>query len=135
MLTVIDKVNKLFCVRKMPNKPDDTVVRTFKDIVKTTLYDFITITSDNGKEFSEHEKIAEVTGADFYFARPYKSYDRGLNEHTNGLIRRFLPKDTDFNLVSDEEISMIEHTLNSRGIASLDLYSPNDVLLKDLMAA
>ena len=135
LLTVVDKANKMTCIRKMPNKLADTVVKTFEDIVKTTFYDFITITSDNGTEFAEHEKIAEVTGADFYFARPYKSCDRGLNEHTNGLIRRFLPKGTDFSLVSDEEISKIEHTLNSRGRASLDYHSPNDVFLKDLMAA
>jgi IS30 family transposase len=54
-----------------------------------------TITFDNGKEFADHQTIAKVLGADIYFARPYKSCDRGLNEHTNGLIRQYLPKNRD----------------------------------------
>ncbi|WP_238358276.1 IS30 family transposase [Piscirickettsia salmonis] len=68
-----------------------------------------TITSDNGTEFAGHEAISKITEADFYFARPYRSCDRGLNDHTNGLIRRFLPKGTDFNEISDKEIAKIEH--------------------------
>ncbi|QGO67260.1 Transposase, IS30 family [Piscirickettsia salmonis] len=68
-------------------------------------------------------------------ARPYRSCDRGLNEHTNGLIRRFLPKGTDFNEVSDKEIAKIEHTLNTRRRASLNYRSPNHVFLEYLMAA
>ncbi|WP_432652157.1 IS30 family transposase [Piscirickettsia salmonis] len=58
------------------------------------------MTSDNGTEFAGHEAISKITEADFYFARPYRSCDRGLNEHTNGLIRRFLPKGTDFNEIT-----------------------------------
>ena len=135
LLTIVDKANKMTCIRKMPNKLADTVVTTFRDVVNSTFYNFKTITADNGGEFSGHEEIARITGADVYFARPYRSSDRGLNEHTNGLIRRFLPKGTDFNKVSDQEIAKIEHILNSRGRASLDYYSPNDVFLKNLMAA
>jgi len=133
LLTVVDKANKMSCIRKMQNKQASTVVETFKQIVGTTFYDFKTITSDNGTEFADHEKIAKLTGADFYFARPYRSCDRGLNEHTNGLIRRFFPKGTDFNLVTDQEIAQVEHTLNSRGRKSLGYYSPNDVFLKQLI--
>ena len=109
------------------------MVETFKQIVGTTFYDFKTITSDNGTEFADHEEIAQLTGANFYFARPYRSCDRGLNEHTNGLIRRFFPKGTDFNLVTDQEIAQVEHILNSRGRKSLGYYSPNDVFLKQLI--
>ncbi|HBC3474275.1 TPA: IS30 family transposase [Vibrio parahaemolyticus] len=135
LLTVVDKASKSTCIRKMPNKKAETVIETFIDILNTTFYDFKTITSDNGTEFAGHEAIAEATGADFYFARPYRSSDRGLNEHTNGLIRRFLPKGTDFNEVSEQEVADIEHILNTRGRASLGYYSPNDVFLEYLMAA
>ncbi|QNR81923.1 IS30 family transposase (plasmid) [Piscirickettsia salmonis] len=93
------------------------------------------MTSDNGTEFAGHEAISKITEADFYFARPYRSCDRGLNEHTNGLIRRFLPKGTDFNEISDKEIAKIEHTLNTRRRASLNYCSPNHVFLEYLMAA
>nr|WP_230389810.1 IS30 family transposase [Piscirickettsia salmonis] len=108
---------------------------TFMNVVDSTFFDFKTITSDNGTEFAGHEAISKITEADFYFARPYRSCDRGLNEHTNGLIRRFLPKGTDFNEISDKEIAKIEHTLNTRRRASLNYRSPNHIFLEYLMAA
>ena len=132
LLTLVDKANKIACIRKMPNTLADTVVKTFKSIINNTFLEFKTITSDNGTEFAGHEKIAKLTGADFYFARPYRSCDRGLNEHTNGLIRRFFPKGTDFNQVTDEEVHRVEHVLNTRGRAALDYYSPNDLFLRHL---
>ncbi len=135
LLTLVDKANKMCCIRKMPNKQAKTVINTFMNVVGSTFFDFKTITSDNGTEFAGHEAISKITEADFYFARPYRSCDRGLNEHTNGLIRRFLPKGTDFNEVSDKEIAKIEHTLNTRRRASLNYRSPNHVFLEYLMAA
>jgi IS30 family transposase len=133
LLTLVDKANKITCIRKMPNKLAETVVETFRHIVNNTFLEFKTITADNGTEFAGHEEIAKLTGADFFFARPYRSSDRGLNEHTNGLIRRFFPKGTDFNKVTDEEIHRTEHILNTRGRAALDYWSPNDVFLKALL--
>ena len=56
----------------------------------------LTMTSDNGKEFAGHERIVERLGGDFYFATPYHSWERGLNEHTNGLVRQYFPKGSDF---------------------------------------
>ncbi|QGP53495.1 Transposase, IS30 family [Piscirickettsia salmonis] len=135
LLTLVDKANKMCCIRKMANKCAETVVETFRSIVASTFFDFKTITSDNGTEFAGHEDISKITDADFYFARPYRSCDRGLNEHTNGLIRRFLPKGTDFNEISDAKIAKIEHTLNARRRASLDYRVPNHVFLENLMAA
>ena len=76
---------------------------------KTTFYGFITITSDNGTEFSGSDKIAKVSWANFYLLITYKSCDRPLNENIHGLIRWFLPKRINFNLVSDREIPKIEH--------------------------
>ncbi|ALB21654.1 Transposase, IS30 family [Piscirickettsia salmonis] len=134
-MPLVDKANKMCCIRKMPNKQAKTVINTFMNVVGSTFFDFKTITSDNGTEFAGHEAISKITEADFYFARPYRSCDRGLNEHTNGLIRRFLPKGTDFNEVSDKEIAKIEHTLNTRRRASLNYRSPNHVFLEYLMAA
>lgn len=87
-----------------------------------------TITSDNGKEFSEHEFVAKNTGAAFFFARPYKSNDRGLNEHTNGLVREFLPKKTDFTTVTHEEVARIEWILNNRPRKSLNYKTPAEVV-------
>ncbi|ALB22062.1 Transposase, IS30 family [Piscirickettsia salmonis] len=85
LLTLVDKANKMCCIRKMSNKQAKTVINTFMNVVGSTFFDFKTITSDNGTEFAGHEAISKITEADFYFARPYRSCDRGLNEHTQDL--------------------------------------------------
>ena len=73
-----------------------------------------TITGDNGKEFADHKTIAEELELDFYFARPYHSWERGANENTNGLIRQYIHRKTDFKDITDEEIMKIQNTLNNR---------------------
>ena len=97
-----------------------------------------TITFDNGLEFSEHEKIAQALDADIYFAHPYASWERGINENTNGLIRQYFPKGTDFNLVSDKEIQYVMDRLNNRPRKTRGCRSPNELfkgLRVDLLAA
>lgn len=76
------------------------------------------ITLDNGLEFAHHEKIAEGSEADIYFAHPYASWERGINENTNGLIRQYFPKGADFNEVSDKKIEGFMYRLNHRPRAS-----------------
>ena len=66
-----------------------------------------TVTFDNGKEFAEHETIAKNLNAQFFFAHPYASWERGLNENTNGLIRRYLPIKTQFNQISDKQVQSV----------------------------
>lgn len=73
-----------------------------------------TITLDNGKEFAQHERIAQALVADIYFAHPYSSWERGINENTNGLLRRYFPKGTDFMMLSEEEIQAAVDKLNHR---------------------
>jgi IS30 family transposase len=73
-----------------------------------------TITFDNGTEFAGHCEIAKKLKAETYFARPFRSCDRGLNEYTNGLIRQYLPKNYDFKDVTDKKIQEIQDLLNHR---------------------
>jgi IS30 family transposase len=73
-----------------------------------------TMTYDNGLEFSAHEEISSVLGIDIYFARPYASWQRGSNENSNGLIRWYLPKDTDLDFLTDEELAAIIKLINDR---------------------
>jgi len=73
-----------------------------------------TPTSDNGREFAGHASVSSAPDADFLFARPYHSWERGLNEHTNGLARRHFPKGTDFRRVSDADVRAVETRLNRR---------------------
>ncbi|WP_223869167.1 hypothetical protein [Candidatus Enterovibrio escicola] len=87
------------------------MVDMFIDIVNSTFHGLKTLTSNNGTKFVGHEEIAEIIEADFYFAKPYSSSDQGLNEYTNGLIRRFLFKETDFNELSKEASVNIKYIL------------------------
>lgn len=73
-----------------------------------------TITADNGSEFVEHKGIVEALGAEFYSAHPYSSWERGLNENSNGLLRQFIPKDTALRLITDEDVWWAEKRLNLR---------------------
>lgn len=73
-----------------------------------------TITSDNGSEFARHEEISVELNVDFFFAHPYSSWERGLNENTNGLVRQYLKKGSEFNAVTDHDLAIIVSKLNSR---------------------
>jgi len=73
-----------------------------------------TITSDNGTEFAEHELIAKKLSADYYFAHPYSSWERGLNEYTNKLIRQYIIKGSNFDLYDDAFIRLIQKKINRR---------------------
>lgn len=86
-----------------------------------------TITSDNGKEFAYHGRITKELQAQFYFANPYHSWERGLNEHTNGLIRQYLPKQTNFTNLKKEQIQCIQDRLNHRPRKSLGFKTPAEV--------
>ena len=97
-----------------------------------------TITFDNGLEFAEHEQIAQALDADIYFAHPYASWERGINENINGLIRQYLPKGTDFKQISDDYLKFIVERLNNRPRKTRGNKSPNELYMGqrvDLLAA
>lgn len=86
-----------------------------------------TLTFDNGKEFAEHEFIAKCLQADVFFAHPYSSWERGLNENTNGLLRQYFPKDTNLLLVSQDEVNDAVYKLNHRPRKCLGYRTPHEV--------
>ena len=86
-----------------------------------------TLTSDNGKEFAKHQEITTALKADFYFAPPYSSWERGLNENSNRLIRQYLPKKYDFTTITDKDVSMVINKLNNRPRKCLGFKTPNQV--------
>lgn len=88
-----------------------------------------TITSDNGKEFAQHQEIAKFLSADYFFAHPYRSWERGANENLNGLLRQYFPKNYDFNLITEQDLSKAEDKLNSRPRKRFGFLSPNQVYL------
>ncbi len=84
-----------------------------------------TLTSDNGKEFARHQDVAKACEADFYFARPYHAWERGLNENTNGLVRQYFPKGLDFTTICKEDVQRVENLLNTRPRKTLNYLTPN----------
>ena len=86
-----------------------------------------TIISDNGKEFSGHEELAKSLGVSWYFANPDHSWERGLNEHTNGLIRQYFPKKTNFRTIQPEQLKNVVELVNHRPRKSLDYQTPFEV--------
>lgn len=88
------------------------------------------MTYDQGKEMSEHEQFTIDTGIQVYFAHPGSPWERGTNENTNGLIRQYFPKGTDFSEVSEEEIRMVQRKLNDRPRKALNFYKPDEVINK-----
>lgn len=94
-----------------------------------------TITADNGKEFAGHRRVAGELCAGFYFATPYHSWERGLNEHTNGLVREFFPKSLDLRKVDPREVKYVEDMLNTRPRKVLDYRTPEEVFGEALAAA
>jgi IS30 family transposase len=90
----------------------------------------LTLTSDNGKEFAGHAEISEKLGLGFYFCTPYHSWERGLNENTNGLVRQYFPKGTDFTKLTAKDVQRVEDLLNNRPRKALNYHSPNEVFAK-----
>ncbi len=86
-----------------------------------------TLTYDNGKEFAYHQRIAEALDASGYFAHPYHSWERGLNENTNGLIRQYFPKGDDLAGVTDMKVRAVMEKLNNRPRKCLGFKTPNQV--------
>src|ERR687887_166153 len=88
-----------------------------------------------GREFAYHERIASGLGAKFYFAHPYSSRERGLNENTNGLVRQYFPKKSDFSKITDRRIEEVVERLNNRPRKTLGYKTPNEVFFKQPLVA
>ena len=92
-----------------------------------------TITSDNGSEFAEHELISKKLKANFYFAHPYSSWERGLNEYTNKLIRQYVIKGSNFDLYDDDFIRLVQNKINRRPREKLNFQTPSKIFYASLI--
>lgn len=124
IMTTNDRCTHLVLIRKLEGKEaaplaDKAIeaLRPYKGLIHT-------ITADNGKEFARHRDISRELDIQFYFARPYHSWERGANENLNGLVRQYIPKGTDFSNITDEMLSEIEWKLNNRPRKSLGYMTP-----------
>ena len=126
LLTINDRVTGLVWIRRLSGKEAGPLTKAAVDALMPVKDLIHTITADNGKEFSFHEKIAEKLNILIYFAKPYHSWERGANENTNGLIRQYFPKGTDFGNITQEQVMRVQNILNSRPRKRLGYMTPKE---------
>ncbi|WP_290525970.1 IS30 family transposase [Alcanivorax sp.] len=124
IVTLAERRTQAVIIRKVDSKAADGVSRAMTEMLGKLKRVSHTLTLDNGKEFSQHEKVASKIGIDTYFADSYSSWQRGLNEQINGLIRQYLPKARRFDDVTESELAMIEKKLNHRPRKRLGFSTP-----------
>ncbi len=125
ILTINDRATGLAKLRKLTGKDAEQLARATISCLEEWKPLLHTITSDNGKEFSSHQMIAQELNIDFYFAEPYASWQRGSNENYNRLVRQYIPKKVDFDYVSHDYVQYVEKQLNNRPRKRFGYLSPN----------
>lgn len=135
LLTIVDIATAYTIIIKLENKEARTTEEALIALFKNTTLPLKSITSDNGGEFACHKTIKRMFNIEWYFCHPYCSWERGLNENTNGLIRRHFPKGTDFNLKSDAKVRRVQNILNSRYRKRIGYNKPKDLLSEMLQQA
>jgi len=125
LVTIVERcTQKLLCTAVANKTAKATTEATIKLLRPYKKY-VHTITADNGKEFSGHEKITKALEAKVYFAHPYSSWERGLNENTNGLLRQYFPKATNLKEVDPRAVTKAMKRLNARPRKTLGFKTPN----------
>jgi transposase, IS30 family len=127
IVSMVERHSKFTYLAKASRKTAEEVEKALTQTLNEVKDVVLTITADNGKEFANHRSIAEKLEASVYFARPYHSWERGLNEHTNGLVRQYLPKQMRLDGVTEQTLREIEHLLNNRPRKILQFRTPEEV--------
>lgn len=130
ILSLVERKSKLVRLGKLATKAAAEMKDKTIELLKPLAAKVHTITVDNGKEFCDHELIAAGLQARIYFAHPYSSWERGVNENTNGLVRQYFPKKFDFRQITAEELQRVEDLLNNRPRKTLGYRTPNQVFFK-----
>lgn len=127
LVTMAERKSRLSIIALAPDKTAQSVKNAILAALRSIAERVFTLTYDNGKEFAHHEEIAKTLDAQGFFAHPYHSWERGLNENFNGLIRQYLPKKTDFQSLTQKDIQSIMDKLNNRPRKCLGFKTPNQV--------
>ena len=129
LVTLVERKTRFTVAIKAANKTARAVTNAICENLKPYQDRVLTLTYDNGREFAYHEEIARDLTAEGFFAHPYHSWERGLNENTNGLIRQYIPKGKDIDDLSDEDVAKIIGKINSRPRKCLGFKTPNQLFL------
>lgn len=128
-VTLVERVSKAFLTKRVKNKKKETVSRAILQLLKPYKSMVKTITFDNGGEFADHQRIAKVMKCEIYFAKPYHSWQRGLNENTNGLLRRYCPKGKKISQFTEQQIKLMQSMINIRPRKTLNYLNPCEFLM------
>lgn len=134
ILSLVERRSRFCLLRRVPTKSAETVAEAVCEQLIPIKDKVLTITSDNGIEFMRHQQIAFNLNADFFFADPYSSWQRGTNENTNGLVRQYFPKKSDLRLLSESDIRFVTDRLNNRPRKVLGFRTPNEVFYNHFVA-
>ncbi len=132
LVTLVDRASKYTCIQRVERKTAEQVNQAIMALLKPYKYKTHTITYDNGAEFARHQHINTILQSQSYFATPYHSWERGLNEHTNGLIRQFFPKKTNFKTITDMEVNAVQKLLNNRPRKVLNYLTPAEAFFRTI---
>jgi len=134
IVTLVERTTKKLLMAKSPKgKNAKAVAKLVVQLLKPFERHVRTITTDNGTEFAEHKYIAKMLHTKVFFAHPYSSWEKGLVENTNKLIRQYIPNGTDFSSVSDDYILYVQTELNLRPRKLLNFSSPKQIFLLSLL--
>jgi IS30 family transposase len=128
IVSLVERQSKFVRLAKVARKTAESVADAMTRQLQAL--EVKTITSDNGREFAHHQEVAQLLKADFYFAHPYSSWERGANENTNGLVRQYFPKKSDFSKITDRQINKVVERLNHRPRKTLGYKTPHEVFFK-----
>ena len=129
ILTIVERKSKFTLMKKLNRNKADMVAHATIALLAPYIRRVLTITADNGKEFARHDVVTKELKTTFYFAHPYHSWERGLNENTNGLIRQYFPKSMSFETITDQQIQTVMDRLNNRPRKTLGFKTPNEIFL------
>lgn len=125
--TLVERSTRYCLLVHLEGKDAETVRKAFAKKIKHLPESLkISMTYDRGKEMTQHKKFTMSTKMQVYFCDPHSPWQRGTNENTNGLVRGFFPKGTDFNLVSKEKLNWVQEALNERPRATLGFNTPKE---------
>jgi transposase, IS30 family len=128
LLVIVDRLTRKTKIKKLARKTAELTSSSILFALQSyNIMKVLTITYDNGSEFCSHEKVNAILNTKSFFCDPYSSWQKGTVENINGLIRRFFPKKTDFNTITDEEIQQVEDWINNRPMKVLGYKTPNEV--------
>lgn len=127
LVTLVDRTSLYTCCSRVFSRSSKVVSDAIIRLLMPHREKVRTLTFDNGTEFVKHERIAHALEAKTYFAHPYSSWERGINENTNGLLRQYFPKKTDFRLVSWHQVKRAVDELNNRPRKTRGYRTPNEI--------